>query len=140
MAAVQFTSLCKTFRDFFGRRRVKALDGLSLSVEPGQVFGLLGPNGSGKSTTFKIAVGMLRPDSGQAAIMGHAPGTMAARRATGFLPEESSLLPFLTARETLRLHGALAAWFDVRRLRAHVTVTDESDYAASFVVVETQES
>lgn len=108
MAAVQFTSLCKTFRDFFGRRRVKALDGLSLSVEPGQVFGLLGPNGSGKSTTFKIAVGMLRPDSGQAAIMGHAPGTMAARRATGFLPEESSLLPFLTARETLRLHGALA--------------------------------
>ncbi len=40
----------------------------------------------------------------------------------------------------IRLHGALAAWFDVRRLRAHVTVTDESDYAASFVVVETQES
>ena len=40
----------------------------------------------------------------------------------------------------IRLHGALAAWFDARRLRAHVTVTDESDYAASFVVVETQES
>jgi holo-[acyl-carrier protein] synthase len=39
----------------------------------------------------------------------------------------------------IRLHGALAAWFDARRLRAHVTVTDESDYAASFVVVETQE-
>lgn len=108
MAAVQFSGVSKTFRDFFGRRSVHALDGLSLAVEPGQVFGLLGPNGSGKSTAFKIAVGLIRPDSGSATINGLQPGSMQARKATGFLPEDSNLLPFLSARETLRLHGALA--------------------------------
>lgn len=108
MAAVEISNLSKTFRDFFGRRRVHALDGLSLSVKPGEVFGLLGPNGSGKSTTFKIAVGLLRPSSGSVSINGAAPGTLAARRATGFLPEDSTLLPFLTATETLKLHAALA--------------------------------
>jgi ABC-2 type transport system ATP-binding protein len=117
MPSVELDSLTKTFRDFFGRRSVRALDGLSLSVEAGEVFGLIGPNGSGKSTAFKIAVGLLRPDSGHARIAGHRPGTLAARRATGFLPEESSLLPFLTARETLQLHGVLAglARADARR-------------------------
>lgn len=108
MPAVEITGLGKTFRDFFGRRRVRALDGLSLSLEKGQVFGLLGPNGSGKSTTFKIAVGLIRPDEGSVSILGHKPGTMNARKALGFLPEDSTLLPFLNARETLRLHGALA--------------------------------
>lgn len=108
MPAIEFSGLSKTFRDFFGRRSVQALDGLSLSVDKGQVFGLLGPNGSGKSTAFKIAAGLIRPNAGSVSINGHRPGTMAARRATGYLPEDSTLLPFLNARETLRLHGALA--------------------------------
>jgi ABC-2 type transport system ATP-binding protein len=108
VTAVEITNLSKTFRDFFGRRRVQALDGLSLSLKAGEVFGLLGPNGSGKSTTFKIAVGLLRPSSGSVTIQGARPGTLAARRATGFLPEDSTLLPFLNALETLKLHGALA--------------------------------
>jgi len=106
--AVEISNLSKTFRDFFGRRRVQALDGLSLNVNAGEVFGLLGPNGSGKSTTFKIAVGLLRPSSGGVTIAGAKPGSLAARKATGFLPEDSTLLPFLTALETLKLHGALA--------------------------------
>ncbi|MBX3458443.1 MAG: ABC transporter ATP-binding protein [Planctomycetes bacterium] len=108
MPAIEFSGLSKTFRDFFGRRSVQALDGLSLSVDKGQVFGLLGPNGSGKSTAFKIAAGLIRPNAGSVSINGHRPGTMAARRATGYLSEDSTLLPFLNARETLRLHGALA--------------------------------
>jgi ABC-2 type transport system ATP-binding protein len=108
VAAVEISGLTKTFRDFFGRRSVRALDGLSLSVAAGQVFGLLGPNGSGKSTAFKVAVGLIRPDAGTVTINGKKPGTIAARKATGFLPEESTLMPFLSARETLRLHGALA--------------------------------
>ena len=108
MAEIEISALSKTFRDFFGRRRVQALDGLSISVKAGEVFGLLGPNGSGKSTAFKIAVGLLRPTSGGVTINGAKPGTLAARKATGFLPEDSTLLPFLTATETLKLHGALA--------------------------------
>jgi ABC-2 type transport system ATP-binding protein len=106
--AVEIRDIRKTFRDFLGRRRVHALDGLSFSVAAGEVYGLLGPNGSGKTTTFKIALGLLRPDAGSVSVLGHAPGTLAARRATGYLPEDSALLPFLTARESLRLHGALA--------------------------------
>jgi ABC-2 type transport system ATP-binding protein len=112
VAAVEIQNLSKTFRDFLGRRRgpkaVRALDGFSLTVNKGEVFGLLGPNGSGKSTAFKIAVGLLKPDAGSVSIQGHTPGSYAARRLTGYLPEDSALLPFLTARETLRLHGALA--------------------------------
>jgi ABC-2 type transport system ATP-binding protein len=108
VASIEILALSKTFRDFFGRRRVQALDGLSFSVKAGEVFGLLGPNGSGKSTAFKIAVGLLRPTSGRVTVNGAKPGTLAARRATGFLPEDSTLLPFLTAIETLKLHGALA--------------------------------
>ncbi|MBP9890859.1 MAG: ABC transporter ATP-binding protein [Planctomycetes bacterium] len=108
MPALVLDNLTKSFKDFFGRRRVQALDGLSLSIDRGEVFGVLGPNGSGKSTAFKICVGLLRPDSGTARVLEHAPGTLAARKATGYLPEESTLLPFLTARETLRLMGALA--------------------------------
>lgn len=107
MTAIEIKDLSKSFKDFFGRRSVKALDGLSLSIEPGEVFGLLGPNGSGKSTAFKIANGLLRPDSGSVSVLGHKPGTLAAKRVTGFLPEDSNLLPFLSARETLRMHGAL---------------------------------
>lgn len=106
--AVEIVELRKTFRDFFGRRRIQALDGLSISVQPGEVFGLLGPNGSGKTTTFKAALGLIRPDSGSVSIMGARPGSLAARKQTGYLPEDSASLPFLTARETLRLHGALA--------------------------------
>jgi ABC-2 type transport system ATP-binding protein len=108
VAAIEISALSKTFRDFFGRRRVQALDGLSISVKAGEVFGLLGPNGSGKSTAFKVAVGLLRPTSGSVTINGAKPGTLTARKATGFLPEDSTLLPFLTATETLKLHGALA--------------------------------
>ncbi|MHC4841835.1 MAG: ABC transporter ATP-binding protein [Planctomycetota bacterium] len=107
MTAIEIKDLSKSFKDFFGRRRVKALDGLSFSIEPGEVFGLLGPNGSGKSTTFKIANGLLKPDNGSVSVLGHQPGTLAAKHATGFLPEDSNLLPFLNARETLRMHGAL---------------------------------
>lgn len=107
MAAIEITKLSKSFKDFFGRRRVQALDGLSFAIEQGEVFGLLGPNGSGKSTTFKIANGLLRADKGSVSINGHKPGSLAAKKITGFLPEDSNLLPFLTARETLRMHGAL---------------------------------
>lgn len=108
MPAVEIRDIRKTFKDFFGRRRVQALDGLSIAVASGEVYGLLGPNGSGKTTTFKIALGLIRPEAGSVTINGHKPGTLAARKATGYLPEDSTLLPFLTARESLRLHGALA--------------------------------
>ena len=68
-AILTATDLTKTYG------AVKALDGLSLSVEPGGVYGVLGPNGAGKSTLFRIWLGLVKPTSGQITVMGGSPGT-----------------------------------------------------------------
>jgi ABC-2 type transport system ATP-binding protein len=105
--ALQTEALTKVFRDFWRRPKVRAVDGLTLSVARGEVFGLLGPNGSGKSTTIKMLLGLLHPTSGSARILGRSPDDLAARRRIGYLPEESHLYRHLTARETLDFYARL---------------------------------
>lgn len=100
--------LRKTFRDFWGRPTVEALKGLSFTLAPGEVLGLLGPNGSGKSTTIRILLGLLRADSGSVSLLGHAPESPAAHASLGYLPEITHLHPFLTPRETLAYYGRLS--------------------------------
>ena len=97
----------KVFRDFWLRPTVAAVDGLSLSVARGEVFGLLGPNGSGKSTTIKMILGLLAPSSGSVTLFGLSPKSVKARAKLGYLPELSYLHPFLTPRETLRYYAGL---------------------------------
>ena len=97
----------KTFRDFWLRPTVNAVDGLDLEVRRGEVFGLLGPNGSGKSTTIKMILGLLDPTSGKVEMFGRPPRSLEARSRLGYLPELSYLHPFLTARETLMYYGGL---------------------------------
>ena len=97
----------KVFRDFWLRPTVAAVDGLSLRVRRGEVFGLLGPNGSGKSTTIKMILGLLSPNAGQVSLFGLSPRSVAARRRLGYLPELSYLHPFLTAQETLGYYAGL---------------------------------
>jgi ABC-2 type transport system ATP-binding protein len=82
---------------------VTALSGLDLTVEDGELFGLLGPNGSGKTTTIEILTGQLRPTDGTASVLGHDPveDPLAVRRAVGILPEREDPPSFLTAREYL---------------------------------------
>ncbi len=58
---IETRNLSKVYRDFWGRQKVRALRALDLTVEEGEIFGLLGPNGSGKSTTIKILLGLLFP-------------------------------------------------------------------------------
>ncbi len=99
--------LTKTFRDFWRRPRVRAVEGLSLSVARGEVFGLLGPNGSGKSTTLKMILGLLRPTRGRLVVAGRPPTDVRAKERIGYLPEESCLYPYLTAGETLDFYGRL---------------------------------
>lgn len=85
---------------------IVAVDGLSLSVKRGEVFGLLGPNGAGKSTTVSLSVGLLAPDSGQVAIEGLGnPAAPAVRARIGVAPQTISLYDLLTAEENLRFFG-----------------------------------
>lgn len=106
---VSLNGVSKTFRDFWLRPTVVAVDALSLGVRRGEVFGLLGPNGSGKSTTIKMILGLLSPSAGQVRLFGLGPRSVAARRRLGYLPELSYLHPFLTAAETLRYYAGLCS-------------------------------
>jgi len=105
--AVEARGLAKRYRGGFGRPPVAALDGLDLSVPRGAVAELLGPNGSGKSTTIRLLLGLHAPTAGTARVLGHPAGHREARRRTGYLPEDSDLYPFLSARETVETAGAL---------------------------------
>ncbi|AEV83241.1 ABC transporter ATP-binding protein [Actinoplanes sp. SE50] len=88
---------------------VRALDGLTLTVRAGEVFGLLGPNGAGKSSTVKILTTLARPDSGGATVAGHDvlrhPDRV--RRTIGVVPQRSALDPMATGKDNLRLQGRL---------------------------------
>jgi ABC-2 type transport system ATP-binding protein len=105
--AVRTEDLTKVYRDFWGRPKVTALDGLDLTIHRGEVFGLLGPNGSGKSTTIKLLLGLIFPTRGTASILGHEAGSTSINEKIGFLPEESYLYRFLNGEETLRFYGRL---------------------------------
>ncbi|EAQ79013.1 ABC transporter ATP-binding protein [Blastopirellula marina] len=104
---IETRNLTKVYRDFWGRQKVRALKALDLEVRRGEIFGLLGPNGSGKSTTMKLLLGLLFPTSGQALVFGEDPSKVSIKERIGYLPEESYLYRFLSARETLEFYGRL---------------------------------
>jgi ABC-2 type transport system ATP-binding protein len=85
---------------------VRALDGISFSVEPGRIFGLLGANGAGKTTTMRIVLDILRPDSGAVTWQGTANAEL-PRRTWGYLPEERGLYPRMKVIDVLRFFAAL---------------------------------
>src|ERR1700742_2188010 len=106
--AIETENLTKVYRDFWGRDKVRALDDLTLTVNRGEVFGLLGPNGSGKSTTIKLLLGLIFPDRGGSAhVLGKPAGDTVINERIGFLPEESYLYRFLNGEETLKFYGRL---------------------------------
>ena len=129
-AVIELKDVRKTFRDFWLRPTVAAVDGLSLEVRRGEVFGLLGPNGSGKSTTIKMILGLLDPSGGEVRLFGKSPRSVEARSRLGYLPELSYLHPFLTAKETLMYYAGLCgltrkvALERTKQLLAMVGLTD----------------
>jgi len=104
---VETVQLTKTYRDFWMRQKVRALDRVDLQVVRGEVFGLLGPNGSGKSTLIKILLGLLFPTSGRAAVFGRDPRNITIKDRIGYMPEDSYLYRYLNAEETLEFYGRL---------------------------------
>jgi ABC-2 type transport system ATP-binding protein len=106
-AVIEIRNLTKIYRDFWGRKKVRAVNALSLDVHKGEVFGLLGPNGSGKTTTLKLLLGLLFPTEGEIRILGQPASDVRKNERIGYLPEESYLYRFLNADETLDFYGRL---------------------------------
>ena len=104
--AIEVRDLRKTY-PAFRRKRVAALRGISLAVEPGTIFGLIGQNGAGKTTLVKILLGLATPTGGSAILLGQPPRNARARRRLGYLPEQMRLPDYLDSKNFLRYMGQL---------------------------------
>jgi ABC-2 type transport system ATP-binding protein len=111
MPAIEISGLVKTFGP------VRALDGLDLTVETGEVHGFLGPNGAGKSTTIRVLLGLLRSDAGEIRLLGGDPWADAVElhRRIAYLPGDVNLWPNLTGGEAIDLLGRLRGGIDPAR-------------------------
>src|SRR5918994_6623464 len=102
MPVVEITNLTKDYEvGFFRKRKVRALDGLSLSIDSGQIFGFLGANGAGKTTTLKLLMRLIFPTSGTARILDRDIQDVRMHERIGYLPENPYFYDYLTAREFL---------------------------------------
>ena len=108
MKIVEINNLTKDYEvGFWRKRKVRALDGLSLSVDANQIFGFLGANGAGKTTTLKLLMRLIFPTGGDARILGHDISVVKMHRRIGYLPENPYFYDYLTARELLEYCGQL---------------------------------
>jgi len=102
MPVIEIANLTKDYEvGFFRKRKVRALDDLSLSVDAGQIFGFLGANGAGKTTTLKLLMRLIFPTSGTARILNRDIGEVRMHERIGYLPENPYFYDYLTAREFL---------------------------------------
>lgn len=108
MAIVEINNLTKDYEvGFFRKRKVRALDGLSLSVNANEIFGFLGANGAGKTTTLKLLMRLIFPSSGTARILGHDIDDVRMHQRIGYVPENPYFYDYLTARELLEYCGQI---------------------------------
>src|SRR5438045_5807475 len=108
MDAIQTEALTKHYSIGFWRPRpYLALEGLTLTVGQGEVFGFLGPNGAGKTTSVKMLLGLVAPTAGRGTVLGRPLGDVPSRARIGFLPEHFRFQDWLSAREFLWFHGQL---------------------------------
>lgn len=98
---IQLENVCKRFG------AVQAVEGLTLSLADGEIFGFLGTNGAGKTTAIKMLLGLIVPDSGTIKVLGGDPCQAVTRRRIGFMPETAYYYPFLNVRELLAFYGGL---------------------------------
>src|SRR5262245_66549233 len=119
MTGIRVEGLTKTYRRGFSVERVRALSDVSLTIAPGEAFGIIGPNGAGKTTFLGCLLGFLRPDRGRITIDGRPPDDLAVRPVTGYLPEPLVLDRWLSVAEIVSHQHALA------RLRSNARQTDD---------------
>ena len=107
MVVIEAYDLTKIYASRHGKHVVVALNGLTMTVTQGEVYGLLGPDGAGKTTLFKALLGLTKPNSGECYINGIQPFNPRSRGNIGFLPEKPQFPGHLTARHLLNLAGRL---------------------------------
>ena len=108
MNVVEIENLTKDYETgFWVKKKVRALDGLTLAVKPGQIFGFLGGNGAGKTTTIKILMSLLFPTSGSAKILGRDISGASVHARIGYSPENPYFYDYLTALELMNYLGEL---------------------------------
>ena len=119
MPVIEITNLTKDYEvGFFRKRKVRALDGLSLSIDPGQIFGFLGANGAGKTTTLKLLMRLIFPTTGSAQILGHDIRDVSMHQRIGYLPENPYFYDHLTAEELLDYFAGLFGYAATERRRS----------------------
>jgi ABC-2 type transport system ATP-binding protein len=120
MSAIEIAGLTKDYpTGFLHLKRVRALAGLSLTVERGEIFGFLGGNGAGKTTAIKILMRLMTPTAGAVRILGHDTNHHYVRARIGYLPEQPYFYDYLTARELLEYCAELFGYSAAdRRARA----------------------
>lgn len=104
---LEIENLHKTFRTGFIPKGKKILNGISLDIKGGEIFGYLGPNGAGKTTTLKCVLGLIFPDHGKIEIFGYSNLSVKAKEKIGFLPENPYFYDYLTATEFLGFYSDL---------------------------------
>ena len=128
---IELTNVSKSYN----RNKVKAVDNLTLTVKPGEIFGFLGPNGAGKTTTIKMTVGLLRPDAGRILVEGYdvTVDSLKAKQITTYVPDYPAIYERLTGLEYLNFIGdvygvpkearieRIQRWLDVFELAQVIT-------------------
>jgi len=105
---IEIENLTKDYETgFWKKKKVRALDGLTLNIKPGQIFGFLGGNGAGKTTTIKILMRLLFPTKGSAKILGNDISDVKTHASIGYCPENPYFYDYLTARELMDYFGEL---------------------------------
>jgi ABC-2 type transport system ATP-binding protein len=127
-SAIRIEGLSKDYYVGFWRRRAyRALDGLTLDIQQGEVFGFLGPNGAGKTTTLKLLMQLIYPTTGHAEILGRPVGDVATKRRIGYLPENPYFYDYLTAEELLIYYGRLFGYSGEEATRRANALLDRVD-------------
>ena len=122
MPAVSFQAVAKSYPG--GKGVVRALDGVTFSIEEGEFFGLLGPNGAGKTTLISAVCNLIRITSGEVRVFGHPHDSMEARRLVGLAEQDVNLDRFLDVEETLLYHGG---YFGMSRAQARARAREMMD-------------
>jgi ABC-2 type transport system ATP-binding protein len=118
MLVVEIENLTKDYEvGFWRKRKVRALDGLNLAVEGGEIFGFLGANGAGKTTTLKLLMRLIYPTAGRAQILGRDINDVQMHARIGYLPENPYFYDYLTARELLSYCAELFGYSHGERKR-----------------------